>query len=88
MRVCKLSKQEAEAFYAVHRGKPFFDQLTTFMSSGRIAVMELMAPGAIRKWRELIGPTDSNVARREAPDSLRAHFGKDVSTLACSCRGL
>lgn len=60
MRVCKLSKEEAEGFYEVHRGKPFYDRLTTFMSSGKICALELLAPGAIRKWRELIGPTDSN----------------------------
>lgn len=77
LRVCKLSKQEAEAFYGVHRGKPFFDKLTTFISSGRIAAIELVGPGAIAQWRELIGPTDSNKARAEAPDSIRAHFGTD-----------
>lgn len=43
----------------MHRGRPFYDRLTDFMSAGRICAMELVAPGAIRKWRELIGPTDS-----------------------------
>lgn len=60
LRVCKLSTEEAEEFYKVHRGKPFYPKLTEFMSSGRICALELLAPGAIRKWRELIGPTDSN----------------------------
>lgn len=77
LRMCQLQKQEAEAFYGVHRGKPFFDKLTSFMSSGRIAAIELVAPGAIGKWRGLIGPTDSNKARSEAPDTIRAHFGTD-----------
>jgi len=63
----------------VHRGKPFFDNLTTFMASGRIAAIELVAEGAISKWRELIGPTDSNTARTTAPNSIRAHFGTDGS---------
>lgn len=77
LRVCQLSRQEAEQFYAVHRGKPFFDKLTAFMSSGRIAAIELVGPGAVLKWRELIGPTDSNKARMEAPSSIRAHYGTD-----------
>ena len=77
MRACQLSKKEAEAFYEVHEGKSFFEKLTTFMSSGRIVAMELVAPGAIGKWRQLIGPTDSNKARAEAPDSIRANFGTD-----------
>jgi nucleoside-diphosphate kinase len=77
MRVCQLTKQEAEAFYSVHRGKPFFEKLTDFMSSGRICALELVSAQAIRKWRDLIGPTDSNKARQESPNSLRAHFGTD-----------
>lgn len=77
LRVCQLSRQEAEQFYAVHRGKPFFEKLTAFMSSGRIAAIELVGPGAVPKWRELIGPTDSNKARMEAPSSIRAHYGTD-----------
>lgn len=78
LRVCHLTKEDAEEFYAVHRGKPFFEKCTTFMSSGRIAALELVAPGAVPKWRELIGPTDSNKARAEAPHSIRAHYGTDV----------
>jgi nucleoside diphosphate kinase len=53
LRVCKLSKQEAEAFYDVHRGKPFFGRLVDFMSSGRVCALELMAAGAIQKWRQV-----------------------------------
>ncbi|KAL6754216.1 nucleoside diphosphate kinase [Haematococcus lacustris] len=83
LRVCKLSKEEAEGFYAVHQGKPFFATLVQFMSSGRIAAMELVAPAAIQKWRELLGPTDSDQARREAPHSIRAHFGTNKTYNAC-----
>mmetsp|Transcript_18010 Transcript_18010/g.32887 ORF Transcript_18010/g.32887 Transcript_18010/m.32887 type:complete len:383 (-) Transcript_18010:16-1164(-) len=83
MRVCKLSKEEAEEFYDVHRGKPFYNNLTNFMSSGRICALELVAPDAIRKWRALIGPTDSNQARAEAPETLRAYFGTDKTYNAC-----
>ncbi len=77
--MCQLKKEEAEEFYGVHRGKPFFEKLTTFMSSGRIAAIELVAPGAISKWRTLIGPTDSEKARETAPESIRAAFGTDGS---------
>lgn len=83
LRMCKLSKRETEEFYAVHRGKPFYDTLTDYMSSGRIVAMELVASGAIKKWRDLLGPTDSEEARRVAPDSIRANFGTDKTYNAC-----
>lgn len=83
MRVCKLTKAEAVKFYEVHEGKPFFDALTDFMSSGRICALELVAPGAIKKWRDLLGPTDSNRARLESPHSIRAVFGTDTTRNAC-----
>lgn len=64
LRVCKLSREEAAAFYEVHRGKPFYDMLVSFMSSGRICAMELTGPDAIAAWRALLGPTDSDQARQ------------------------
>jgi nucleoside-diphosphate kinase len=70
-----LSKIEAQGFYAVHRGKPFFDELTTFMSSGPCLVMVLEAEGAILKWRELMGATDPKAA---ADGTLRKQFGTFV----------
>ncbi|KAG1680831.1 hypothetical protein FOA52_008164 [Chlamydomonas sp. UWO 241] len=79
LRVCELTRAQAEAFYAVHAGKPFFDKLVDFMSSGRVAAMELVGQDAIARWRALIGPTDSNRARAEAPNTIRAHFGIDGS---------
>jgi nucleoside-diphosphate kinase len=83
MRMCALSRAEAEEFYGVHAGKPFFERLVDFMSSGRIVAMELVAEDAIATWRALIGPTDSNTARATAPDSLRAAFGTDNTRNAC-----
>jgi len=83
LKMCHLSKHEACAFYAVHEERPFFETLTDFMSSGRIVAMELMAPDAIAKWRALIGPTNSQTARDEAPRSLRAQFGTDNTQNAC-----
>ncbi len=70
-----LSKREAEGFYSVHKDRPFFDDLTTFMSSGPCIVMVLEAASAIRKWRDLMGAT--NPAEAET-DSLRNEFGTSV----------
>lgn len=70
-----LSKKEAEGFYDVHRGKPFFDELTDFMSSGPCVVMVLEADGAIKKWRDLMGATNPTEA---AEGTLRKEFGTFV----------
>ncbi len=70
-----LSKIEAQGFYAVHRERPFFDELTTFMSSGPCIVMVLEADGAILKWRELMGATDPKAAEE---GTLRQQFGTYV----------
>lgn len=75
MRLVRLTKREAEGFYAVHRGKGFFDGLTDFMSSGPAVVMVLEAPDAIRKWRDVMGATDPAKA---APGTLRKEFGTDI----------
>ena len=70
-----LSKTEAEGFYHVHLGKPFFDELTDFMSSGPCLVMVLEAEDAIRRWRDLMGAT--NPAEAEE-GTLRKEFGTFV----------
>ena len=57
-RLVNLSKHEAEGFYAVHRGKGFFESLTTFMSSGPALVMVLEGEGAIARLRQLMGATN------------------------------
>jgi nucleoside-diphosphate kinase len=75
MRLVHLSKAEAEGFYDVHRARPFFDSLTTFMSSGPAIVMALEAPDAIRKWRTLMGATDP--AKADA-GTLRKEFGASI----------
>ena len=71
----RLSKAEAEGFYAVHRGKPFFEPLTQFMSSGKAVVLVLEAEGAIARWREVMGATDPAKA---APGTIRREFGTSV----------
>jgi len=63
LKMISMDKKEAEGFYAVHRGKPFFDSLTTFMSSGPAVVMVLEGEGAIAKIRELMGATDPKQAK-------------------------
>lgn len=70
-----LSKIEAEGFYAVHRERPFFGELTDFMSSGPCLVMVLEAENGIKKWRELMGATNPAEA---APGTLRREFGSSV----------
>jgi nucleoside-diphosphate kinase len=75
MRLVNLSKRDAEGFYAVHRERPFFSSLTTFMSSGPAVVLALEAPDAIKKWRTLMGATDP--AKADA-GTLRKEFGRSI----------
>src|SRR5262245_5736281 len=75
MRLVRLSKKDAEGFYAVHRERPFFASLTDFMSSGAAIVMVLEAPEAIRKWRTLMGATDP--AKADA-GTLRKDFAQSI----------
>jgi len=70
-----MSKVEAEGFYSVHRERPFFGELTDFMSSGPCIVMALEAEGAIKKWRDLMGAT--NPAEAEE-GTLRKEFGSSI----------
>jgi nucleoside-diphosphate kinase len=58
MKMVHLTKKEAEGFYAVHRGRPFFEELTTFMSSGPCVPMVLEKENAVADFRALIGATD------------------------------
>ena len=79
MRLVKLSKSDAEGFYAVHRERPFFQSLTAFMSSGPVVVLALEAPDAIKKWRTLMGATDP--AKADAR-TLRKEFGASIENNA------
>jgi len=71
----RLTKSEAEGFYAVHRERPFFGELTDFMSSGKAVVMVLEAEGAIAKWRDTMGATDPTKA---APGTIRKQLGTSI----------
>src|SRR4051812_10060221 len=75
MRLKHLSQKEAEGFYAVHRERPFFGELTAFMSSGPCVLLALAAPDAIRKWRDTMGATDPAKA---AQGTRRKDFGGSI----------
>ena len=71
----RLTKEEAGGFYAVHRERPFFGELTDFMSSGKIFAMVLEADGAITKWRETMGATDP---KKAMPGTIRHDLGTSI----------
>lgn len=75
LRLLQLTGQDAEGFYDVHRGRPFFEGLVAFMSSGPVVVMALEAEGAIDKWRTVIGATDPAKA---AAGTIRKLHGTDL----------
>jgi nucleoside-diphosphate kinase len=74
-RFTRLAAGDAERFYAVHRERPFFGDLVKFMSSGPVFVGVAEGEGAIARWRELMGPTDSKKAPK---GTVRGEFGTDV----------
>jgi len=70
-----MSIGEAQGFYAVHKARPFFGELTEFMSSGKSVAMVLEAEGAIAKWRDTMGATDPAKA---APGTIRRDLGTSI----------
>lgn len=74
-----LSRQEAEAFYAVHRERPFFKDLVDFMVSGPVQIQVLEGENAIMKNRELMGATDP---KKAAKDTIRADFAQSIDANA------
>ena len=75
IRMMRMSKPVAEGFYAVHRQRPFFDSLTTFMASAPVVVLVLEGKDAIKRNRELMGATDPAKA---APGTIRAAHGTNI----------
>ena len=71
----RMTKEEAAGFYAVHKARPFFGELTDFMSSGKIFAMVLEADGAISKWRETMGATDP---KKAAAGTIRHDLGASI----------
>lgn len=75
MKLVQLSKKQAQGFYAVHQGKPFFESLTDFMSSGPAVVMILEGDNIISRYRELMGATNFKEA---AEGTIRREFATDI----------
>ena len=75
MRLLHLSLAEAERFYEVHKARPFYNDLCTYMTSGPVVVMVLESDGAIVKWRELMGATDP---KKAAAGTIRSDFGENI----------
>jgi nucleoside-diphosphate kinase len=74
-----LSKEEAEAFYGVHKERPFFKDLVTFMISGPVMIQVLQGEGAIQKNRDLMGATDP---KKAAAGTIRADFADSIDANA------
>jgi nucleoside-diphosphate kinase len=75
LRMVQLSKQTAQAFYQVHAGRPFYESLTTYMSSGPIVPMLLERDNAVQNLRDLMGATDPQQA---APGTIRRDYGENI----------
>ncbi|HVZ59649.1 MAG TPA: nucleoside-diphosphate kinase [Terriglobales bacterium] len=79
IRMLDITKKQAEGFYAVHAGKPFFEALTQFMSSGPIVVMALEREDAIKQWRDLMGATNPANATE---GTVRKKWGANIENNA------
>jgi len=75
LRYLKMSQDQAQGFYAVHKARPFFGDLVKFMTSGPCVVMAIEGENAIAKYREVMGSTDS---KKAAPGTIRAKYGTDI----------
>ena len=78
-RMMSLSRQQAEGFYAVHKGRPFFNDLVDFMTSGPVVIQVLQGEDAIQKNRDLMGATDP---RKAAKGTIRADFAQSIDANA------
>ncbi len=74
-KMLHLTKAQAEGFYAVHAGKPFFESLTNFMSTGAVLALALEKEDAIAAWRELMGPTNPANA---GEGTIRKRWGSSI----------
>ena len=75
MKMIHMTKAQAEGFYAVHKERPFYDDLTSFMCSGPVVVLCLERENAIAKWREVMGATNPKEA---AAGTIRADFAESI----------
>jgi nucleoside-diphosphate kinase len=75
VKMIRMSKEQAEGFYAVHIGKPFFESVTDFMSSGPCVVMVIEGDDAVSRYRRLMGSTDPEKAEGE---TIRKLYGSNI----------
>ncbi len=75
MKMLKMSRKQAQGFYAVHKERPFFDSLTDFMSSGTVVVMVLEGENVISRYRDLMGATNYKEAEE---GTIRRDFATDI----------
>lgn len=75
MKLLRMTKAQAQGFYAVHKERPFFDSLTDFMTSGPVVVMILEGENAIARWRDMMGATNYKDA---AEGTIRREFATDI----------
>jgi nucleoside-diphosphate kinase len=78
-KMARLSRSDAEGFYAVHKGRPFFNDLVEFMISGPVMVQVLEGESAIQKNRDIMGATDP---KKAAPGTIRADFAQSIDANA------
>lgn len=79
LRMLRLSRQQAESFYAVHKERPFFAGLIQYITGGTVVVGRLERENAVEHWRRVIGATDP---KRAEPGTIRSQFGTDIETNA------
>ncbi len=75
IRMLKLNRPQAEEFYAIHRGKPFYEPLVRYMTSGPVVVSVLEGEEAIRRNRDIMGATDP---KKAAPGTIRRNFAESI----------
>ena len=74
-RMVQLSHDDAINFYSEHQGKEFFERLISMMTENPVLMLSISGQDAVRRWREILGPTDPDEARRDFPSSIRAQYG-------------
>lgn len=79
MQMITMSREQAETFYAVHKSRPFFGELVSYMTSGPVVIMALEKENAIQEWRDFMGATDPAKA---AVGTLRRMFGTSIGSNA------
>ncbi|MGB1275155.1 MAG: nucleoside-diphosphate kinase [Nannocystaceae bacterium] len=75
LKSLRLTQTQAQGFYAVHKERPFFGSLVTFMTEGPVLALCLEGENAIKRWRDLMGPTNASDAPK---DTLRGQFGTSI----------